>query len=74
MSEWLELGGKRLLPKCDRMGEHRQMTSRDRQAEVMCLVAHERGLSSEKIHLSDRLLHDLGMARHGRRRCRGLLQ
>lgn len=37
------------------------MESRDQQSDVIDLVAHERGLPSEKVHLSDRLLHDLGM-------------
>ena len=37
------------------------MASRDHQSEVIDLVAHERGLSREKVHLSDRLLQDLGM-------------
>lgn len=37
------------------------MESRDQQSEIMGLVAHERGLPREKVHLSDRLLHDLGM-------------
>jgi len=37
------------------------MESRDHQSEIIDLVAHERGLPREKMHLSDRLLHDLGM-------------
>lgn len=37
------------------------MTSRDHQSEVIDLIAHERGLSRENVHLSDRLLQDLGM-------------
>ena len=37
------------------------MASRDHQSEVIDLIAHERGLSREKVHLSDRLLQDLGM-------------
>lgn len=37
------------------------MADRDHQFEVMDLVAHERGLPREKVHLSDRLLQDLGM-------------
>src|SRR3954454_17627807 len=43
------------------MGEHRSMASRDHQSEVIDLLAHERGLTSDKVHLSDRLLQDLGM-------------
>lgn len=37
------------------------MESRDQQSEVLDLVAQERGLPRERVHLSDRLLHDLGM-------------
>lgn len=37
------------------------MQSRDLHSEIIGLVAHERGLPREKVHLSDRLLHDLGM-------------
>jgi hypothetical protein len=37
------------------------MASRDYQSEVIDLVAHERGLCRGKVHLSDRLLQDLGM-------------
>lgn len=37
------------------------METRDHQSEVIDLVADERGLPREKIHLSDRLLQDLGM-------------
>ena len=37
------------------------MASRDYQSEVIDLVADERGLPREKVHLSDRLLQDLGM-------------
>ncbi len=37
------------------------MASRNHKSEVIDLVAHERGLSREKVHLSDRLLQDLGM-------------
>jgi|SRR5690348_12145013 len=37
------------------------MASRDHQSEVIDLVAYERGLPGEKVHLSDRLLQDLGM-------------
>ncbi|HVM38615.1 MAG TPA: hypothetical protein VM265_09535 [Sphingomicrobium sp.] len=37
------------------------MVSRDHQSEVIYLLAHERGLPIERVHLSDRLLQDLGM-------------
>ncbi len=37
------------------------MQSRDRQSEIIDLIAHERGLPRKRVHLSDRLLHDLGM-------------
>ena len=37
------------------------MARRDYQAEVIDLVARERGLPPEKVHLSHRLLQDLGM-------------
>jgi len=37
------------------------MASRDHSSEIIGLVAHERGLPREKIHLSHRLLQDLGM-------------
>lgn len=37
------------------------MASRNHQSELMDLVAHERGLPREKVHLSARLLQDLGM-------------
>lgn len=37
------------------------MASRDHQSEVIDLVADERGISREKLHVSDRLLQDLGM-------------
>jgi hypothetical protein len=37
------------------------MESRDNESEVIRLVAHERSLPREKVHLSSRLLHDLGM-------------
>jgi hypothetical protein len=37
------------------------MARRDHQSEVMDLIAHERGVRREKVHLSDRLLQDLGM-------------
>lgn len=37
------------------------MESRNQQSEVIGLIAHERGLPRERVHLSDRLLHDLGM-------------
>lgn len=37
------------------------METRDHQSEVIDLLADERGLPSEKVHLSDRLLQDLGM-------------
>lgn len=37
------------------------METHDRQSEVIALLADERGLPREKIHLSDRLLQDLGM-------------
>jgi hypothetical protein len=40
------------------------MESRAQQSDVIALVAHERGLPSEKVHLSDRLLHDLGIDGH----------
>lgn len=43
------------------MGEHGPVASRDLKSEVLDLVAHERGLSPEKVHMSDRLLQDLGM-------------
>lgn len=38
-----------------------QMATRDVEAEVIDLVANERGLPREKVRLSDRLLQDLGM-------------
>lgn len=34
---------------------------RDHPSEVIELVAHERGLARERVHLSQRLLQDLGM-------------
>lgn len=37
------------------------MASSDHQSEVIDLVADERGISREKLHVSDRLLQDLGM-------------
>ena len=37
------------------------MTGRDYQSQVIELLADERGLSPEKLQLSDRLLQDLGM-------------
>jgi hypothetical protein len=37
------------------------MASRDHQSEVIDLLAHERDLPRERVHLSDRLLQDLGM-------------
>lgn len=37
------------------------MATRDHQSEVIDLVADERGISREKVHVSDRLLQDLGM-------------
>ena len=37
------------------------MASSDLQSEVIDLIAYERGLAREKVHLSDRLLQDLGM-------------
>ena len=37
------------------------METRNYQSEVIDLVSDERGLPREKIHLSDRLLQDLGM-------------
>ena len=37
------------------------MASRNHQSEVIDLVAHELGLPRERVHLSDRLLQDLGM-------------
>jgi hypothetical protein len=37
------------------------MTSSDLQSEVIDLIADERGLPREKVHLPDRLLQDLGM-------------
>ena len=43
------------------MGQQTPMVSRDCQSDVIDLLAHERGLPREKVHLSDRLLQDLGM-------------
>jgi hypothetical protein len=43
------------------MGQHARMATPNQQSEVMDLLAHERGLPREKVHLSDRLLQDLGM-------------
>jgi hypothetical protein len=43
------------------MGEHKRMAKGNPQSEVVELIAHERGLAREKVHLSDRLLQDLGM-------------
>lgn len=37
------------------------MASRDYQSEVIELVVQERGLPREKVHVSDRLLQDLGI-------------
>lgn len=37
------------------------MSISDHSSEVINLVAHERGLPRDKLKLSDRLLHDLGM-------------
>jgi len=37
------------------------MATGNQHSEVIDLVAHERGLPPERLHLSDRLLHDLGM-------------
>jgi hypothetical protein len=37
------------------------METRDHQSEVIDLLADERGLPREKVHLSDRLFQDLGM-------------
>lgn len=37
------------------------MGSRDLESEVIDLIADECGLAREKVHLSDRLLRDLGM-------------
>jgi hypothetical protein len=37
------------------------MASRNYESEVKAILANERGLSPERLQLSDRLLQDLGM-------------
>lgn len=56
-----ELWWKPAIAKGLLIGPALAMESRDQQSEIIDLVAHERGLPREKVHLSDRLLHDLGM-------------
>jgi acyl carrier protein len=43
------------------MGQQTPMASRNYESEIKNILANERGLSPEKIQLSDRLLQDLGM-------------
>lgn len=55
------MGWEAAIAKALLSGPAWAMQSCDRQSEIIYLIAHERGLPRERVHLSDRLLHDLGM-------------
>jgi hypothetical protein len=55
------MGGKRTLPSHRRMGKHPQMATDTLKVEVLKLVVEQTGVVPEKVQLSSRLLHDIGM-------------
>ena len=55
------MGGKRTLPSYREMSDHPAMEMDITKADVLRMVVEQTGVVPEKICLSSRLLHDLGM-------------